>query len=739
MISSNNNEPIDDGTKAVRSHLSLTFISKSAGSTQDNKDSNTIWSYNYRPHVLQVDNQGNLSPLPNNFFGELADVLSENDLITLWGFCNNPTNTDTTQPPPPISQPPSLIDTQAHYKVVRVIKPRKIVEIRRATDIEVLSILIPLRVNPVSLDWSASDVIYLHRDPADLDKCFGYFTIADNIDHFDAYFYEGTMRTCTIDSIDCTASDLPETQNKLRFVSYNSTTGQIVFNGVNDPNNILSTSARAGRFKLSITYKFNDINFTPQNPQGAEHTFTIDKYVQCLFTEDKPVYIADVGTNDYIQGQTYNIGFTPSSWSTQENYTISNIQDLSINSLVVLKKTNNARNGFAVITAVNVATNTVSILPFIDMGYLDDQILVDTEWKQAVDNYSLLPSITGTEQHTTWLCRCLNPYTDTTTGITYIAGVYQCVANQTTTPYTWSYFGENLDYIDGQGIKITDSATSALSKEVNVNLGSPAYGLSFGTASTLQTSIGGSLKYKDSVPGQASSDKYIEVNLNELKGLAQDTDGSVRIKIGNTLTFDANGALQVNPTTNSRIGMIWQAIRTSPPLDSLRCDGSWYDFADYPELLLAIQQGLVVCNTLAEYQAKLDAPRNTHTANPRDTYGVFGWDGGTTTTFRVPKLDNRVFLAGGIGSQVGWYDQDQIVNIWGSSGYNYRTHTPVFQDNSSGARGAFSQSYNTKILTANSGSVDYVTNLEFNAARVVPTGERVQPMHVQYPVFVVVR
>jgi hypothetical protein len=107
--------------------------------------------------------------------------------------------------------------------------------------------------------------------------------------------------------------------------------------------------------------------------------------------------------------------------------------------------------------------------------------------------------------------------------------------------------------------------------------------------------------------------------------------------------------------------------------------------------------------------------------------GFFAFDR-DNNKFRVPKLDNRVFIAN--GSNIGAINNDTIVNFKGKSEFNSRNINPH--------PGALITSSGEGWFDVGNGVVSYHTFTDLDPSQCVAVGSRVQPRHQQYPYFICV-
>jgi hypothetical protein len=182
-------------------------------------------------------------------------------------------------------------------------------------------------------------------------------------------------------------------------------------------------------------------------------------------------------------------------------------------------------------------------------------------------------------------------------------------------------------------------------------------------------------------------------------------------------------------------------MRTDTPLGYLRCDGNEWPASAYDDFVKGqLITGKIKYITLEQYQEQLNINHNN--------CGFFGYDE-TKNILRVPQLDDRVAIMQALAlGDIGKYNQDQIVNITSpvdmdgnlvSSGDRlgyYGSNLPIIDTSKSTAL-SFEAIANSNIPTSGSnGNASH--NLMLDASRQVNTGDRVQPRHIQFPLFVCV-
>jgi cell division septum initiation protein DivIVA len=238
-------------------------------------------------------------------------------------------------------------------------------------------------------------------------------------------------------------------------------------------------------------------------------------------------------------------------------------------------------------------------------------------------------------------------------------------------------------------------------------------------------------KITDLEPGSLSSDLLSSVYIPVADG-----GSTKRISLGQiTALLNEN----IRQTTNGFIGQIIAGARTDIPRGYLRMDGQEYSSAQslHPELWQALKDGRTPKTTFAKYNEIVNhvltpeaSSHNGYDSSDRkwNNCGYFAFDE-TNNKFRVPKLDNRVFISN--GTNIGDVNPDQIVNFSGEFGIAYNQ-----QDQQS--EGVF-RSVSNERLNGGSGNGWMHRNVwGFDASRVVKTGPRVQPRHQQYPYFICV-
>ena len=196
----------------------------------------------------------------------------------------------------------------------------------------------------------------------------------------------------------------------------------------------------------------------------------------------------------------------------------------------------------------------------------------------------------------------------------------------------------------------------------------------------------------------------------------------------NILTVNADNTITLNSTSVDNngvfIGAFMYGIRNDTPEGWLRCDGSEHLASTFSGFVNNhILTGKVPYKTLTEWQTEYN--------NNNGNCGYFGYDQ-ENNVLKVPCIQDRVFIAQALNSgNIGKYNQDQIVNITGYIGGNSRC---IFQN----ATGAFSKIGGTTLDWNGIGGTTGYNQFNFDASKVVNTGDRVQPRHLQYPLFICV-
>lgn len=194
----------------------------------------------------------------------------------------------------------------------------------------------------------------------------------------------------------------------------------------------------------------------------------------------------------------------------------------------------------------------------------------------------------------------------------------------------------------------------------------------------------------------------------------------------NILTVNADNTITLNSTSVDNngvfIGAFMYGIRNDTPEGWLRCDGSEYSASIFSGFVNNhILTGKIPYKTLTEWQTEYN--------NNNGNCGYFGYDA-TSNILKTPCFQDRVFIAQALNSgNIGKFNLDQIVNIYGLvlTGEDISKANPSGAFYVSGTRsgGSVNESETSRDVT-------------FDASRVVRTGDRVQPQHIQYPLFICV-
>jgi len=194
----------------------------------------------------------------------------------------------------------------------------------------------------------------------------------------------------------------------------------------------------------------------------------------------------------------------------------------------------------------------------------------------------------------------------------------------------------------------------------------------------------------------------------------------------NILSVNADNTITLNSTSTDNngvfIGAFMYGIRNDTPDGWLRCDGSEYSATTFSGFVNNhILTGKIPYKTLTEWQTEYN--------NNDGNCGYFGYDA-TSNILKTPCFQDRVFIAQALNSgNIGKYNKDQIVNITGLvlTGEDISKANPT---------GAFYVSGTRSGGSVNEGETS--RDVTFDASRVVRTGDRVQPQHIQYPLFICV-
>jgi hypothetical protein len=193
----------------------------------------------------------------------------------------------------------------------------------------------------------------------------------------------------------------------------------------------------------------------------------------------------------------------------------------------------------------------------------------------------------------------------------------------------------------------------------------------------------------------------------------------------NIITINEDNTVVFNTVSSDNTGVFMGSfmygVRRDTPEGWLRCDGNEYPANSYQNF---IDQYMITEKipsiTLGQYEEELN--------KNNDNCGYFGYDE-TNNILRVPKLDDRVAIMQALtAGNIAKYNQDQIVNITGS-------FVTMSRNNTFATDGAF---YKAGEGDSQIDATQFGATFGFDASRVVNTGDRVQPRHIQYPLFVCV-
>lgn len=211
----------------------------------------------------------------------------------------------------------------------------------------------------------------------------------------------------------------------------------------------------------------------------------------------------------------------------------------------------------------------------------------------------------------------------------------------------------------------------------------------------------------------------------------------------NILSVNPDNTIELNSTitdnTSVFIGAFMYGIRNDTPEGWLRCDGNEYPTSAFQVFInnyLLTEK--IPYKNLADWQTEYNANNGN--------CGCFGYQEEILDTenldennnpiviqqgiLKTPCLQDRVFVAQALNSgNISKFKWDQIVNITGLvlTGEDKTKARP---------NGAF---YVSGIRSGGCNDEGESSNdVSFDASRVVRTGDRVQPQHIQYPLFICV-
>lgn len=178
----------------------------------------------------------------------------------------------------------------------------------------------------------------------------------------------------------------------------------------------------------------------------------------------------------------------------------------------------------------------------------------------------------------------------------------------------------------------------------------------------------------------------------------------------------------LNHGTGRNVGDVFWTMRKNNALNgAVACNGATYDTGDFDgaqSIGDLLQSGEVPYVSLAQYATLLST---------NGSVGVFGWDGGSTTTFRVPSL-NDIFLESGTAAQIGNYLPAGVPNLegtfWAKTGYNNQGTGAFSNIQTTGSQGWDGSSQHTQYrFRASDANSTYG-----NSSTVQPKAVRYRPM-----------
>lgn len=209
----------------------------------------------------------------------------------------------------------------------------------------------------------------------------------------------------------------------------------------------------------------------------------------------------------------------------------------------------------------------------------------------------------------------------------------------------------------------------------------------------------------------------------------------------NILSVNPDNTIELNSTitdnTSVFIGAFMYGIRNDTPEGWLRCDGNEYPTSAFQIFINNyLLTGKIPYKNLADWQTEYNANNGN--------CGYFGYQEEILDTgnldennnpiviqqgiLKTPCLQDRVFVAQALNSgNISKFKWDQIVNITGLvlTGEDRTKANPNGAFYISGTRNG---GCNNESESSN--------DVSFDASRVVRTGDRVQPQHIQYPLFI---
>lgn len=187
----------------------------------------------------------------------------------------------------------------------------------------------------------------------------------------------------------------------------------------------------------------------------------------------------------------------------------------------------------------------------------------------------------------------------------------------------------------------------------------------------------------------------------------------------------------VNHGTGRNVGDIFYTMRNDNELNgAVECDGATYnttDFTGAQSIGALLAAGKIPYLSLADYATALATDGSV---------GVFGWDGGNTTTFRVPSL-NDIFVETGTATQIGVFVPAGAPNITGKFSVTNAASGPKGNINATGgcvyADGKTSGAYSAFAGDGSSASGPKVAHIDASrSSSVYGNSDTVQPKSVRY-------
>lgn len=203
----------------------------------------------------------------------------------------------------------------------------------------------------------------------------------------------------------------------------------------------------------------------------------------------------------------------------------------------------------------------------------------------------------------------------------------------------------------------------------------------------------------------------------------------------NLLTVDQNNHISIKGFElggNGFIGQIAPAALSKAPVGWHFLDGSEINVDTefvYKEIWNELTNGNIISLNYADYEAQL--------VNNRGNCGFFALDK-DNGKFRFPIIVDRVFVSQAlIAGNIGKYNQDQIVNITGHSTFLSFDRGYGSCVSSSGALQNKTESrWSASVSNGGADNWGVRHQINFDASRVVNTGDQVQPPNIQYPLLI---